>query len=738
MDRLSPTPLLLQPGKPWPMGVHFDGQGVNIAVFSANAHAIELCLFDATGQVETARGRLPACSNDVWHGYLPGATPGLLYGLRAHGPWRPDRGHRFNPRKLLLDPYARQIVGQFNWGPEHFGFDGHHPLQPDPRDNAGTALKARVVHDHFDWGDDRPPGINAADTVICELHVKGYTRLHNSLPEALRGTYAGLAHGSTITHLQQLGITTLSLLPVQHKLSEQRLVGMGLTNYWGYNTLGFFSPEPTLAAQPDQARDEFRHMVKRLHQAGIEVLLDVVYNHTAETDELGPTLSWRGLDNASWYRLPPDHPGRYDNPTGCGNALDLRQPRVLQMVLDSLRFWVAEMHVDGFRFDLAPVLARGDQGFERDGPFFKALQQDPVLGPVLAAGKMVAEPWDIGPGGYQAGNFPRGWLEWNDGFRDTVRAFWLGGAVTRGQFAQRLAGSSDRLQARRRQPVESVNYVVSHDGFTLHDLVSYDLRHNLANGEDNRDGHGHNLSWNCGHEGPTDDPEVLALRGRLQRALLATLLLAQGTPMLAGGDELGHTQRGNNNPYCQDNDITWIDWRLADSALLAFTRRVLALRRHWQPLGQRWYTGLTDARGLPDLGWLRRSGPALQGWDWDQSASRVLGALIGTPGQGSGPLLLLFNAENRDTDFTLPPSLRADGQWQLLLDTANDDADGTLHASHYPLAARSLVLLNGQRELPDSPPSASPSAGTTASPSTNQSTNQSASPPTGPPASPGA
>ena len=693
----APAALSLQQGHSGPLGVHWDGQGLNIAVWSSHATAIEFCLISPDGRTETHRGALPGHTLDVWHGYLPGVGPGQLYGLRAHGPWRPDRGHLFNPRKLLLDPHAREIVGAFNWGPEHFGFDGDHPLQPDPRDNAATALKARVVHDApFDWGGVRPPRWPLADTVIAELHVKGYTRQHPAVPEAQRGTYAGLAHPAVLTHLGALGITAVSLLPVQHKLSEQRLALMGLSNHWGYNTLGFFAPEPTLAADPAKARTEFKQMVQALHAAGIEVFLDVVYNHTAEGDARGPTLSMRGLDNAGWYRLHQDrhgHHASYDNHSGCGNTVNLHQPRVLQFVLDSLRHWVTEYQVDGFRFDLAPVLGRGAQAFEREGAFFKAVLQDPVLGPLQAAGKLIAEPWDIGPGGYQAGHFPRGWLEWNDAYRDTVRAWWMGGPVTRGQLAQRLAGSSDRLQAQNRLPGESVNYIVSHDGFTLRDLVSYNQRHNLANGEDNRDGHGHNLSWNCGVEGPSHDPAVLALRGRLQRALLATLLLSQGTPMLAMGDELGHSQQGNNNPYCQDNPITWVDWSQADAGLLAFTRRVVALRRQWLPLGPRWYSGVADVMGWPDLGWLRRTGQGLDDHDWNHAASRVLGAQIGAPGRGRGPLLLLLNAEAQDTPFALPIARRPAKPWRLLLDTAQDGVEGSLHSGHYPLTARSLVLL---------------------------------------------
>ncbi len=702
----APRPLALTAGRAGPMGVHWDGQGLNIAVASGQAEAIELCLFGADGSTETHRGALPGRTQDVFHGYLPARTdsglgrPGQLYGLRAHGPWQPEAGQRFNARKLLLDPNAREIVGHFAWRPEHFGHDPVDPQRPDGRDNAATALKARVVHEAFDWGDDAPPRTSPADTVICELHVKGYTRLHPAVPAALRGSFAGLAHDAVLAQFKALGITAVSLLPVFHALDEQRLVGLGLVNYWGYNTLGFFCPAPRLAADPADARNEFRRMVKRLHAAGIEVLLDVVFNHSAESDEHGPLLSWRGLDNAGWYRLPAGQPASYENHSGCGNTLDIGQPRVLQWVMDALRFWVAEMHVDGFRFDLAPVLGRDGRGFERNGAFFKAVLQDPLLAPLLAAGKLIAEPWDIGPGGYQAGNFPPGWLEWNDGFRDTVRAFWLGGAVNRGQFARALAGSAQRFHQRGRQPAESLNYVISHDGFTLRDLVSHDLRHNLDNGEDNRDGHGDNLSWNCGVEGETDDPEVLQLRARLQRALLATLLLAQGTPMLAAGDEIGHSQGGNNNPYCQDNPITWIAWSAADEDLRRYTTRLLALRRRLLPLGTDWYSGQPAASGLPDLGWLRRGGQALNDWDWTESPSRVLGALVGAPGRSAQPLLMLFNAEPEDTLFELP-----DGEWQLLLDSADtlpaDPAPTRLARGHCPLPARSVRLM--VRETSPSP-----------------------------------
>jgi glycogen operon protein len=671
------------------MGASFDGDGVNFAAFSEHATQIDLCLFDADGHVELARTTLPARSGDVWHGRLPFAAPGLVYGFRAHGPWRPDRGHRFNPHKLLLDPWAREIVGRFDWHGPHFGADREYPHHMDTRDNGHEALKARVVADTFDWQGDRPPATALADTVIYELHVRGFSKRLPGVPEALQGTYAGLSSDAAIEHLQRLGITAVSLLPVQQVLDEARLVEMGLVNYWGYNTLGFFCPDPRYAATRSP-RDEFRNMVRRLHAAGIEVLLDVVYNHTPEGDERGPTISWRGFDNACWYRLQHGQRDRYENWSGCGNTIDIRHPRVLQMVMDSLRYWVQEMHVDGFRFDLAPVLGRGDAGFEPDGPFFKAVQQDPALQHV----KLIAEPWDVGPGGWQVGQFLRGWLEWNDRFRDTVRGFWLGGDCTRGEFALRLAGSSDLFQPRRRSPGESVNYVVSHDGFTLTDLVSYDLRHNEANGEGNRDGHGHNLSWNCGWEGPTEDPEVNARRARLKRALLATVLLAQGTPMLAAGDELGHSQGGNNNPYCQDNAITWIDWAHADQALIDFTAHVLALRRRLLPMALRWYTGLPDRHGHVDLAWLRRTGEEMTPEHWNNRMSRILAAWIGLPGRGDAPLLLMVNARDIDAGFTLPP-----GNWVAELDTTQPDGRSTWRraaddaAEPYTLPARSLVLL---------------------------------------------
>jgi glycogen debranching enzyme len=688
---LAPA-LQLSAGQPWPLGATPDAEGVNFAFCSQHASRVELCLFDEAG-AETHRLPLPAQSGDVWHGHLAGALPCLVYGLRVHGPWRPDRGHRFNPHKLLLDPWAREIVpppGGFDWRGPHFAADPEHPQHPDTRDNGAMAHRARVVDLEAERLRDAGTGTlarrAAADTLIYELHVRGFTKRLPGVPEAQRGTYAGLASDAALAHLQRLGVTTVCLLPVQQSLSEAHLAARGLVNYWGYNTLGFFCPEPRYASSAD-VRGEFRALVRRLHEAGIEVLLDVVYNHTPEGDERGPSLAWRGIDNSSWYRLPEADRSRYDNYSGCGNTLDIRQPRVLQMVMDSLRHWVQHFGVDGFRFDLAPVLGRGDHGFDRHGPFFKAVLQDPVLQRV----RLVAEPWDVGPGGYQLGQFPRGWQEWNDRFRDTARAFWLGGDCTRGELALRLAGSSDLYQARQRSPLESINYIVSHDGFTLADLVSHDLRHNEANGEGNRDGHGHNLSWNCGWEGPTTDPVVLQRRARLKRALLATLLLSQGTPMLAAGDELGHSQGGNNNPYCQDNDTTWIDWAAADPALIDYTAHLVVLRRRLLPLAPRWYTGLPDARGRHDLAWLRRTGEPMTPEHWNNRMSRILGAWIGAPGRAGAPLLLLINGRDMDATFRLPP-----GRWACELDSTQADGRSRWSrgdAAEILLPARSVLLL---------------------------------------------
>jgi glycogen debranching enzyme len=675
------------------MGSSCTSTGVNFAVFSAHAQAIELCIFDATGVHEQKRISFPARSGDVWHLHLEGAGAGLIYGLRAHGVWQPELGHRFNPSKLLLDPCAREIVGgnagKFEWRDEHFAWNS--------RDNAAHALKARVIDEvsdaNFDWQGDQPPRTPTSETVLYELHVKGFTAQHQGVPVELRGTYAGLASSASVAHLKRLGITAVSLLPVHQHLDEQRLAAQGLSNYWGYNSIGFFAVEPRYASS-QSPRDEFRAMVRSLHAAGIEVILDVVFNHTAESDADGPHLSWRGLDNRSYYRTLPDQPDVLDNLTGCGNALYLRPPRVLQQVMDSLRYWVSVMHVDGFRFDLAPALGRGDHGFDASSAFFQAVAQDPLLQGV----KMIAEPWDIGPGGYQLGQFPTGWLEWNDRFRDTVRGHWLGHetdqGADRGELAQRLTASAELFNHLHRQPTASVNFITAHDGFTLRDLVSYNQKRNHANGEQNRDGHGHNLSWNCGEEGPSSNAMVLSRRAALQRALLATLMLSQGTPMLCAGDELGHSQDGNNNPYCQDNATTWINWSEADDSLIAFTAQLIQLRRAWLPLASRWLRGEADAQGVHELLWLRGDGQQMHGDDWRDPRPGVLGALIGKPGKQvdarHSQLLLLINADADERGFQLPTQ-----SWQVLMDSKVNGAPtvGATLSQQLTLVGRSVMLL---------------------------------------------
>ncbi len=688
----SATPALAR-GRAWPLGAQVVPGGVNFAVHAPHATAVELCLFDASGQLEQARLALRARSGTVWHGLLPQAGAGLVYGLRVHGPWAPERGDRFSPHKLLLDPWAREIVGRFEHRAEHHG--------SHPADNAPWALKGRVVHDAYDWQGDQPPHHAPGDLVVLELHVKGFTMCHPQVPQALRGTYAGLASEPAIAHLRRLGVTAVSLLPVHQHVDEAHLQHLGLTNYWGYNTVGYFCPEPTYAAAAGGAgvRQEFRDMVRALHAAGIEVWLDVVYNHTAEGDERGPTISWRGLDNRAWYRLPPGHLAGYENFSGCGNTLDIRRPGVMRLVLDSLRHWVQEYHVDGFRFDLAPVLARGDTGFEHEAPFFQALAQDPVL----AGTRLVAEPWDVGPGGYRLGHFPPGWSEWNDRFRDTMRAFWLGHPAHRGEVARRLAGSADHFRARGRLPSSSVNYVTAHDGFTLRDAVSYKDRRNHANGEDNRDGHPHNYSTDAGAEGPTDDPAVQARRAALERALLACTVLAQGTPMLTAGNELGHTQDGNNNAYCQDNAISWLDWANADEALVEFVAGLTALRRELLPLDDLWHDPPESierppapGREAPALVWRQADGSHLHEHDWHDPARRDLAMLITEPGRVRTPLLLLLNAHEGPRRFELPP-----GMWRPRLDSTTptgappvaDPASPSWHVGQCTVGAHAVVLL---------------------------------------------
>jgi len=699
-----PAPVLY-PGRPYPLGATWDGEGVNFALFSERAERVELCLFDPKGRRETARLTLPEQTDQVWHGYLPDARPGLLYGYRVHGPYRPDEGLRFNPNKLLLDPYAKDVVGTLQWSDAHFGYRVGSPKEDlafDRRDSAHGMPKCRVIDSAFTWGDDRPPRTPWHDTVIYELHVKGFTQLHPDVPAQLRGTYAGLSVAPVVEYLKQLGITAVELMPVHAFVDDRQLVERGLRNYWGYNSIGFFAPDARYSASGHIG--EFKTMVKTLHSAGIEVILDVVYNHTAEGNRLGPTLSFRGIDNLAYYRHVPGKLREYQDFTGCGNTLNMMHPRVLQLIMDSLRYWVQEMHVDGFRFDLAAALARELHEVDRLGAFFDIIHQDPVLSQV----KLIAEPWDLGEGGYQVGNFPVGWTEWNGKYRDAVRAYWKGEGGLIGELAYRLTGSSDLYKANGRRPYASINFVTAHDGFTLRDLVSYDQKHNEANGEDNRDGSDHNLSWNCGTEGPSSDPAINALRARQQRNLLTTLLLSQGVPMLLAGDEFGHSQSGNNNAYCQDNELSWLPWgnHSHDSELIGFVQHLLHLRRK-HPLfrRRRFFQGREiHGAGIKDVMWLKPDGTEMGDEEWSHGFARCLGMLLagtvlpdidakGRPMHDEN-FLLLLNAHHEPIPFTLP-ELPTGHRWQRLLDTTTPANHVPVHAAHtqYELQGRSLALL---------------------------------------------
>jgi glycogen operon protein len=670
--------ITLQAGQPHPLGATWDGSGTNFALHSSVAEKVELCLFDPDDRTETARVEVPHRTGHVWHAYLPDCKPGTLYGYRVHGPYRPEEGLRCNAAKLLLDPYARNIVGDFRWSNALYAYPHDAPEQDLARndeDSAPFMPRCQVVDDRFDWGDDKPPRIPWRDTVIFELHVKGYTQKHPDVPPKLRGTYAGLASAEAIAHCKRLGITAVELLPVHVFADDHRLVDMGLVNHWGYNSIGFFAPAQRYNASGTLA--EFKGMVKLLHAAGIEVILDVVYNHTAEGNHLGPTLGFKGIDNATYYRLADD-PRYYFDVTGTGNTFDSHLPVALRVIMDSLRYWVQEVHVDGFRFDLASALGRRESEFHWCANFFAAIAQDPVLAPV----KLIAEPWDIGEGGYQVGGFPPGWAEWNGRYRDTVRAFWRGDENMLGEFAQRLSGSRDLYDHDGRAPTDSVNIVTVHDGYTLRDLVSYNDKHNEANREDNRDGHDNNLSWNCGVEGPTDDPAINALRERQQRNFLATLFVSQGTPLLLAGDELGRTQQGNNNAYCQDNDISWVDWKLPQAERLRpFVERLTALRRELPALRRtRFLTGEPGPDGVKDVTWFNPGAVEMGEADWAGPARSVAMMLCGRQtgelddaGQPrpSASVLLLFNAHHEALPFDLP-SLR-DGGWTARIDTARDD-----------------------------------------------------------------
>ncbi len=689
-------------GTPFPLGATWDGLGVNFALFSAHASKVELCLFDETGEREIERIELPEFTDEVWHGYLPDARPGTLYGYRVHGPYEPEAGHRFNPNKLLLDPYAKGLTGDVRWDPAVFGYVvGEDDLSFDTRDSAPFLPRCRVVDPAFTWGRERRPDVPWERTILYELHVKGFTKLHPLVPERLRGTYAGLGTKEVVDYLRGLGVTSVELLPVHAFVQDQHLLEKGLANYWGYNTLNFFAPEYRYSATGSLS--EFKEMVARLHDAGIEVILDVVYNHTAEGNEMGPTLSFKGIDNASYYRLLPDQKRYYINDTGTGNTLNLSHPRVLQMVTDSLRYWVTEMHVDGFRFDLATILGREPYGFDEGGGFLDSCRQDPVLNRV----KLIAEPWDCGPGGYQVGGFPPGWAEWNDRFRDTVRAFWKGDEGMAAELATRLTASGDKFNRRGRKPWASVNFVTAHDGFTLHDLVSYNEKHNEANGEDNRDGHSHNLSWNHGAEGPTDDPEIRALRERQKRNMLATLLLSQGTPMILAGDEFGRTQHGNNNAYCQDNELNWVDWQGIGEegrALAAFTRKLIALRQGFPVLRRgRFLSGaFNEELGVKDVTWLTPDGTEMDAEHWSDPNTRCFGMLLDGRAQATGirrpasdaTLLLVLNAHHDVVEFSLPEP-PAGQRWLLLEDTNRPEVDEPepFEFGHpYMVTGRSLLL----------------------------------------------
>ncbi|WP_043740239.1 glycogen debranching protein GlgX [Thioalkalivibrio nitratireducens] len=700
---LAAVPL---PGEPYPLGAAFDGKGTNFSLYSEVAERVELCLFDANGR-QTAAHDLTEVTALCWHGYLPEVGPGQRYGYRVYGPWDPDRGHRCNPAKLLLDPYAKAVDGQVRWNEAVFPYPFDDPEgSVNEDDSAAFVPKSVVIDPAFDWEDDRHPCTPWHETVIYETHVKGFTARHPDVPEALRGTYAGLAHPAAVEYLTRLGITAVELMPVHQFIHYAFLEERGLRNYWGYSSIAYLAPHNEYAASGADGGQvqEFRNMVKTLHRAGLEVILDVVYNHTSEGNHLGPMLSLKGIDNAAYYRLIADNPRHYLDYTGTGNSLNMRHPHVLQLIMDSLRYWVLEMHVDGFRFDLAATLARELHEVDRLSAFFDVIQQDPVISQV----KLIAEPWDLGEGGYQVGNFPPLWSEWNGKYRDTVRDFWRGEDQTLGEFAYRLTGSSDLYESSARRPHASINFVTAHDGFTLRDLVSYNEKHNEANGEDNRDGADYNRSWNCGAEGPTEDPEINALRRRQQRNFLVTLLLSQGVPMLLGGDEIGRTQQGNNNAYCQDNEVAWYDWEQVDEDLLAFTRRLIRLRlEHPVFRRRRWFQGRAiHGDTVKDIAWFKPDGEQMAEEHWGEGFAKSLGVFInGRSLTAPGPhgerivddrFFLIFNAHDDPLDFVLPGPEWAD-IWILELntDTGWVEAEETVPAgATLRAAARSVTVLH--------------------------------------------
>jgi len=695
------------PGRPYPLGATYDGSGTNFALYSGVAERVELCLFDEAGN-ET-RVDLPEVDAFVWHGYVPALQPGQRYGFRVHGPYDPAQGHRCDPSKLLLDPYAKAIDGQIDNDPSLYSYTFGAEDERNTEDSAGHTMTSVVVNPYFDWGHDRPPQHEYHDSVIYEAHVKGLTQLHPAVPEEMRGTYSALAHPAVIEHLTSLGVTAVELMPVHQFVNDPSLQDRGLSNYWGYNTIGFFAPHNAYAAfgSTGQQVQEFKAMVKALHAADIEVILDVVYNHTAEGNHLGPTLSFRGIDNASYYRLVDEDQAHYFDTTGTGNSLLMRSPHVLQLIMDSLRYWVQDMHVDGFRFDLAATLARQFHEVDRLSAFFDIVQQDPIISQV----KLIAEPWDLGDGGYQVGGFPPLWSEWNGQYRDTVRDFWRGEPSTLAEFASRLSGSSDLYEHTGRRPIASVNFVTAHDGFTLADLTAYNEKHNEANGEDNRDGESHNRSWNCGVEGPTDDPEVLDLRGRQRRNFLTTLLLSQGVPMILHGDEMGRTQQGNNNVYCQDDELSWQNWELDeyDTELLEYARRVVHLRKdHPVFRRRRFFAGAPERGGesdLRDIAWMSPAGTHMSDAQWQEEFARAVmvflnGDAIAEPDLRGEEIvddsfLVLFNAQPEPASFTLP-SAEYGETWTVVLDSDHQLAPGDeiAHSSTVEIAHRSTVVLS--------------------------------------------
>jgi len=702
--------MITWPGTAYPLGATFDGSGTNFAIFSEAAERVELCLFDEDG-TET-RVDLVDVDAFVWHAYLPSVQPGQRYGYRVHGEYNPAEGKRANPNKLLLDPYAKATCGDFDWDQALFGYNFGDPDSRNDEDSAKHMMLGVVINPFFDWAGDRLPRIPYAQTVIYEAHVKGLTALHPDVPEDQRGTYGGIAHPSIIEHLQKLGVTAIELMPVHQFVNDSTLQEKGLSNYWGYNTIGFFAPHNTYSAagQLGQQVQEFKGMVRAMHTAGIEVILDVVYNHTAEGNHLGPTLSFKGIDNAAYYRLVEDDEAHYFDTTGTGNSLNVRHPHSLQLIMDSLRYWVTEMHVDGFRFDLAATLAREFYEVDRLSTFFELVQQDPIVSQV----KLIAEPWDIGDGGYQVGNFPPQWTEWNGKYRDTIRDFWRGEPATLGEFAARVTGSADLYEQDGRRPVASINFFTAHDGFTLNDLVTYNEKHNEANGENNNDGESHNRSYNLGVEGPTDDPAIMTLRARQQRNFLATLLLSQGVPMILHGDELGRTQNGNNNVYAQDSELSWVHWDKADVPLIEFTAAVSRLRKEHPTFRRnRFFDGRPVRRGegepLPDIVWLTPEGTAMEPEDWDTSYVKSLGIFLNGQGiRGRDPrgerivdksFLVYFNASEETVDFTIPSDEHSP-KWEVVVDTAGVSADSELRAAGdvLKIEARSMAVLRAYDE----------------------------------------